>query len=173
MHVASASPSSLPRGPPPPLPVNMPAVQSPEADNPGDDTNAEPAGEDAVSTLSDGVDVETLRDSASLPSAFERALRGEVLGIWAETDTVHIPGTTSALSTAAESSDQGMSLTSTTSTTTTSAGYFIVVLVFFVYVAVDMLLLLLFGFAGFFFKHVLRYLHFLLDDIWGRAAFFF
>ena len=29
-------------------------------DNPGDDTNAEPAGEDAVSTLSDGVDVENV-----------------------------------------------------------------------------------------------------------------
>ena len=62
VHVESASPSTLPRGPPPPHPVNTP-----------ESTNEEVIGSNTAEA-----------GSREEPTQLERALRGELLGIWSE-----------------------------------------------------------------------------------------
>ena len=68
VHVEPASPSDLPRGPPPAVPVNAP-----------------------VTTADEGTgSSQAVSESPGEPTQIERALRGELLGIWREPVTVEI-----------------------------------------------------------------------------------
>ena len=76
VHVEPASPSDLPRGPPPAVPVNAPVTTADERTG----------SNQAVS------------ESTGEPTQIERALRGELLGIWREPVTGEIGNTLSSSS---------------------------------------------------------------------------
>ena len=99
-HVEPASPSEQPRGPPVPCPVTDPA---------------EP-GEVAAPETADVVDHGVHEETSGI-SDLDRALRGELLGLWAEPSSAVSPGTPGD----ADARPSGTELVVSSSTSTTSS----------------------------------------------------
>lgn len=99
-HVEPASPSEQPRGPPEPRPVTDPA-------EPGD-----VAAPETAEVADHGV-----HEGTPGTSGLDRALRGELLGIWAEPSSLVSPGTPGE----ADARHSGTELVLSSSTSTTSS----------------------------------------------------